>query len=410
MFTDSYRPQINGMVTSIDAFTSILRKRRHEIHIFAPEAPNAPREKFVHRFHSVPFRAYKEYRIGVPYKMLTSSAIKEIGFDLVHVHSPFSMGVTGLAFAKYYKLPVAGTFHTMFPDYMHYFIRSERVHDSRMARSIFKKLTWNYLAWFYNGCDVVIAPSQSIAHELKKHEIYKPVSVIPTGIKIPKKSFDRKKLRKKYGFKKDEKIILHVGRITKEKNIESILQAFGKIRNNARIVIASDGPYKKELENLCQRLGVSKNVLFTGYLPENNLLEYYNLSDIFAMASESETQGLVLLEAALAGLPIVALDAPVTGDFVRKNGLGMVTKKHNLAKSMKKALNDRNMRKKMLARRKILINKYNIDNCTKDLIDVYSHFIMLKKNEVSLASRIRSVNLRHIKKYGLKSMSRLRRL
>lgn len=388
MFTDSYRPQVNGVVTSIDIFAESLRAMGHKVYIFAPECPSAKNEKFVYRFSSVEFRAYKEYRIGVPYKILSDPRIKKIKFDVVHVHTPFSMGITGIAFARHYKLPTVGTFHTLIPDYTHYFIGNKRLQKIRIVKKFLRGFAWKYIKWFYNMCNVVIAPSEHIMKELKRNGVQKAICEIPTGIKIKRINFKKSTLRKKHGFGKNDKIILHVGRITKEKNIESVIRAFQKLKNNEKLVITSDGPAKKEIESLCSKLRINDRIFFTGYLPENELAEYYHLSDVYVMASETETQGIVLLEAALAGLPIVVLDAPVTANFVQENDAGIVTKKHNLSKTIEKVLADKTMKKKIIEKRSSIKKKYNIDVCTKELVDVYKNAARNAK-ENSLASKIK---------------------
>ncbi|MEM7819419.1 MAG: glycosyltransferase [Candidatus Aenigmatarchaeota archaeon] len=373
MFTDSYKPQINGLVTSLDLFTKKLRERKNKVYIFAPDVKETKKENFVFRFKSFTFRSYKEYRVGIPYSLILDPEIKNIKFDIVHVHSPFSLGLAGIAFAKYYKIPIIGTFHTLFPDYMHYVIKSEKLQRIKLFKYLFKLGSWKYLSWFYNHCDIVIAPSENIKKVLRKNGFKKKIIVIPTGVKIEsKRKIKKHDLRKKYNLG-NEKIILHVGRITKEKNIKFIIKSLKNILKNENIkfVITSDGPYKNELKKYVNNLGLSNKIIFTGYLSNKELNDFYKLSDVFVMASKSETQGLVLVEAAINKLPIVVLDVPVISDFVKENSFGIVSKKKDFSKNINLILNNNLIRKKILKNYKIVAKKYDIEKCTNQLLNIY---------------------------------------
>jgi len=381
MFVDSYKPQINGMVTSVDIFKRYLEKKDHGTYVFAPRIKGAKREAGVFRFRSIPFQAYKEYRIGVPYRIPITKRIKKINFDVVHIHSPFSMGATGIGFAKYYKLPVIGTFHTLFPDYMHYAIRVKKLQESKIVKKIFDRTSWSYLRWFYNKCDIVIAPSEEIRDVLIKRGIKKEVIAIPTGIEIKKrKPSSKKTLRKKYGFN-DENIIIHVGRLSKEKNIDFIIKSLKKILKNKKaiLVITSDGPYRKELEAYAKRMDLKHEIIFTGYLSERALSDYYNLADLFVLASKTETQGIVLAEAAISKLPMVILDAPVTSNFVKENDLGIISDSKNFSANVTKLLGSKSLREKYIRNSEKVEEKYNITRCTDRLLEAYEQAIAKKQ-------------------------------
>jgi glycosyltransferase involved in cell wall biosynthesis len=371
MFADSYKPQVNGMVTSIELFTKALR-RKNRVAIFAPEISGAKPEKDVFHFESFTFTGYREYRIGVPYTLISNPKIKKIKFDVVHVHSPFSIGVAGLAFAKYYKLPVIGTFHTMFPDYMHYFIKSEKLQRNAFIKKLYKLGSWSYMTWFYNRCDIVIAPSENTRRILKEHGIRKKIVVIPTGIEIENKKLSRSDLRKKYKIG-NEKIVLHVGRITKEKNIKFIIKSLRHLLKgkNVKMIITSDGPYKKELEEYVYGLNLDKKITFTGYVTKEKLRELYTISDVFVMASKTETQGLVLAEAAVESLPMVVLDAPVISDFVKETKTGVVSTEKYFAKNVENVIHDEALRKKLAKNCKNVAKNYDIKKCANDLLSLY---------------------------------------
>ncbi|MBI4019681.1 MAG: glycosyltransferase [Candidatus Aenigmarchaeota archaeon] len=363
-FTDTYKPQINGVVRSIDLFAKELRKR-HSVYILSPSKTG---DKFSYGFSSIEFKNYPGYRIALPHSMIYDNLFSKVRFDIVHVHSPFTTGLAGLMFARKRKIPVVGTFHTLFPEYLHYLVTNKRLMQVKWIKSYLKNMSWSYLRSFYNKCDAVIAPTEGIRGVLKKNGI-KNVHVLPTGIDAHTKSYD-KGVKKKFGLAK--KIILHVGRITEEKKIGQIMTMLRPVlaKGDAALVVTSDGPYRKRLEEKSRELGIEDNVIFTGYLREQELQGFYHAADVFVMASETETQGLVLLEAAFAGLPCVVMEAPVVGDFVRENKIGHVATAKTFASAVRKYLTTRT-RLQTTAIRK----KYDIKFCAQKLESLYNEVL-----------------------------------
>ncbi len=359
-FTDTYEPQKNGVVTSINFFASALRSRGHKVKIFSPAAPGYKNRKDIYALKSFEFKKYPGYRIAFPF--LKPSKIKN--FDIIHVHTPATMGVMGMAFAKYYKLPLIGTFHTLLPEFAQYV-------SSPRTEGLAKKALWKYSSIFYRKCDITIAPTSYIKSLLERHGV-KNVVVVPTGIKIKNNKKNRASLRKRYGFAKSDKIILHVGRISKEKNIQFIMRSLKKmLRKGIKLVIASDGPYRKKLEQLA---GKNKNIIFTGFLSERQLDDYYSLADVFVAASKSETQGLTVLEAASYGLPIVAYDSPVISEFIKEAKAGYIAK-GDFAKRVGMVLSNKKVAKKFKNNATDAAKKYGHKRCANELIKVYQSLL-----------------------------------
>ena len=371
MFTDSYRPQINGAVTSIELSKRALEKKGHEVVVFAPSVPKyKDAESGIYRLSSISFMAHREYRIGVPVEFLNDKNLRKFDFDVMHVHTPFSIGALALGITRKYYVPCVGTFHTLFSEYIHYFIRPRFIGEIKEVKMLFDRFSWKYLPWFYNQMDSVISPSASIKNLLEEKGITKGISVVPTGIKdvmISRKSRDY--CRKKFNFG-SHRILLHVGRISKEKNLRFIITSLKDVlgKGDARLVITSEGPEKSALENLSRRLGIERSVVFTGYMKESDIADMYRAADIFVMTSKSETQGVVLLEAAANGLPCVVLDAPVTSDFVRKNGAGIACTEDGFADGVDKMLHEggRYAKNALSCSR-----KYSADRFADSLLNVY---------------------------------------
>ncbi len=362
-FTDTYKPQINGVVTSIDSFASQLRKQGHEVMVVAPKTPECinKKNKLV-CVRSLKFRPYPDYRIALP---LTLKKKDFSDFDIIHVHTPSFLGLAGMRIAHKNNIPLVMTFHTNFVDYAHY------VSKGALIEKAMKKGILTYTRHFFNKADMIVTPTQEIEKELRKQEITKPIKVIATGIDIAPVKVSKNEIRKKYGIDEEEKIILHVGRVTKEKNIIMILDAIKELKEKAKLIVTSDGPYRKQLEKYIKKNNIT-NVVFTGYLSNQALKEYYKMADLFVMASETETQGLVILEALAQSLPVVVTDAPVIGDFVRENSVGLISEKkpEALAHTIEQALKKDSQFEKGI---KKTLQKFSSETCTKEIIELYEN-------------------------------------
>lgn len=355
-FSDTYKPQINGVVTSIENFKDELKKRGHDVHLFVPKAPDFnPKDKKIHTFTSSEFKKYAGYRVSVPLRLINFDFSD---FDIVHAQTPATMGVAAKIISKRRKLPFFATYHTSLDEYAHYLT------NIKFFKKLTEKAIWTFTRKYYNATDSVLVPTEKIKKKLKKNGIKRKIDVIPTGVKIKKLKKSKNQLKQKYTLENSQ-VVLHVGRVTKEKNIDTVIKAFEKLDKNYKLIITSDGPYKKKLEEKTKQ---NKNIIFTGYLSDKELKEYYKLSDVFVMASETETQGLVLLEALIGENPLVVLDAPVIGDFVKKEDVGYVcSEAKQMAGAIKKAIkND-----KFKEQRKRTLDKYNIKKCTDKLVSVY---------------------------------------
>lgn len=366
-FTDTYYPQTNGAVKSIEIFSKQLRERGNEVHIFCPDGVR--RDKYIHPISSSRLKNYPEYRIGLPTLKIIKE-IEKINPDIVHVHSPFTIGIVGVSVAKILKIPIFATYHTMLSEYFEY-----------AGSSRFKKeIADTYSKYFFDRVSVVIVPSKPIKNLFKRYKIKRPIKILPTplDIKILK---NNKKANKKL-------TILHVGRICKEKRIEIILNAFEKINKkiDSKLIITSDGPDKKRLEKLCKKLKISKNVTFTGYVSDKKLLNLYSKADIFVSASDTETQGLVILESMACGCPIIVRNALGFKDFVQNNKNGILfNTEEDLIKSIFLIKKDKNLRKRLIKNGYETLKKFNISNYVKIMEDMYRESLFKEKGSKTVS-------------------------
>lgn len=307
-FTDTFLPQRNGVVTSLLSFGPELVERGHEVFVFCPKSNVKEfRGMAVYSYPAVAFRNYPEFRIAIP-----RGKNKAPGLDIVHTHSPFTMGFFGWRVAKLQKIPRVSTFHTLLPEYVGYV--------SRLGRSILERITWRYCRVFYNRHNKLIAPSGALKKILRKHKIEKRIEVIPTGIDTNFfRPLDKAKARRKLGLGHG-KIFLCLGRLGHEKNVDMVIRAFENV--DAKLIIAGRGPAKKKLKELTRKLGLKKKVFFRGFVPDELKPAYYSAADALVIASESETQGIVVAEAMACGTPVAAANSLALPEMVKdmKNG------------------------------------------------------------------------------------------
>ncbi|WP_026885612.1 glycosyltransferase family 4 protein [Clostridium beijerinckii] len=308
LFTDTYYPQINGVATSVLMLKRNLEMRGHKVYVFTTTDPKADsEEKNVYRVPSIPFISAR--RVGIFYNPRLSKFIKKLGLNVIHTHTEFSLGIFGRAMAKELNIPFVHTYHTIYEDYTHYIAKLE-VFDP-IAKMAVRKLSIK----FCSSADKVIVPTRKVKELLLSYKLKKDISIIPTGIELNKFSKQNhnlkmvQELRKNLGIKEKDKILLYIGRISKEKNIEEILVAMKSYlsdREDVKFLLIGDGPEKSVLENKAKELEIDNKVIFSGERPWNEIHVYYQIGDVFVSASQSETQGLTYIEALASGLPVVA--------------------------------------------------------------------------------------------------------
>ena len=375
MFTDSYRPYTSGVVRSIETTAGKLTELGHEIFIFAPSYPVYEKESGVFRFASVRPPIYPEYPIALPFSFHLNSTVKKLGLDLIHVHSPITMGLLGSRCAKRYNIPLVFTYHTMYDEYVHYLPFGKEI-----SRKVVLRLSTN----FCNRCDLVITPTEVI-REIVTNRIETSVQAIPTGIEIEEFiAPDRFWLRREYGIAADVKILLHLGRLGKEKNVGFLLKAYGEISKkhpNTKLVIVGEGPERQSLQEEAVQMGLV-NVLFTGKLSRRSVIDSFAGADLFIFASTTETQGLVLGEAKAAGVPTVAVKALGAAEMVADGVDGFLTplSLELFAGRLDQLLANEGLRRAMGTRALLEAEKISSSNMAQRLLLAYEEAARKKKN------------------------------
>jgi len=352
-FTDTFLPQTNGVVTSLESFGEELVKRGNEIHVYCPRSD---RKKYlgmqIHSLPSLTFRPYPEFKIGIP---LGSRAVD---LDVVHTHGPFSLGLFGLRVAKKQKIPKVSTFHTLLSEYVGYV--------STHAQKILKTLTWKYCKIHYKEYDQLITPSHVIKNILIDKKIVDvPIEVIPTGIDtyFLKPVANAKKILKM----ENKRVFLCLGRVGHEKNLDVVIKAFKGL--DSKLYIAGKGPALPKLKKLVRGLKM-KNVKFLGYVPEKDKPLYYSAADAFIIASTSETQGIVVTEAMACRTPVIGTDSWAIPEMIEDKKNGFLFEPGNF-EELSEIVDDFKTSKKMRNHALKTSREYSREICTDKLERFY---------------------------------------
>jgi 1,2-diacylglycerol 3-alpha-glucosyltransferase len=332
MMTNTYLPHVGGVARSVSTFADEYLKRRHQVLVVAPEFEGKPLTKraaaIVERVAAIQNFNGSDFSVRLPLAATLSERIDSFQADIIHAHHPFLLGDTALRVAAAKNVPIVFTHHTRYEDYTHYV-----PFDS----SALKDVAINLSTEFANLCDGVIAPSESIAKLIKKRGVTVPVRVVPTGIDV--KAFasgDGARFRKKLKIPARAFVVGHVGRLAPEKNLGYLAEAvalFVKKTPAARFLVIGGGPSEERIQSTFAKHGVTDRLILAGKFTGRNLTDAYNAMDVFAFASFSETQGMVLAEAMAAGRPVVALSASGVREVMRHERNGFMLPARTPAKT-----------------------------------------------------------------------------
>jgi glycosyltransferase involved in cell wall biosynthesis len=374
MFTDTYTPQINGVVTSINSFTEELQKAGHEVFIFAPRLKNSVDRSNVFYFKSFKYAPMPEHQIAYSLSGHLRT-FKELKLDILHSHTPFSLGLLALFFAKQYHVPLVHTYHTLFMEYVHYV-------PTALGQKIGVWLSTNASRRYCHSCDLTIVPSEAMRQELQKYGITSEIDVIPTGVNEHfRTKGEPQTVRQKYNIAEDTDLIAYAGRIAQEKNIEFLLHMYKeilKVRTNIVFAIIGDGPHRPIIEKLAVELGVRDKIIFTGYISDKTeLAGWYKAARAFVFSSLTETQGLVILEAMSAGTPVVAVDAMGISDIIHDNTGGFASRLDisEFALKLTELLSDKELHSRKSAEASRLAQKLSMVNMAGRLVNNYQRLI-----------------------------------
>lgn len=314
MVSDVYFPRVNGVSTSIETFRRTLAAQGVEVKLVVPRYADEADEQGIVRVAGRPVPGDPEDRMVGWRAMHRAVMAASADCDLIHVQTPFIAHYAGLKAARARGLPVVATYHTLFEEYLHHYAPFLPAGWLRGQARRFSRRQCNAL-------DAVVVPSTAMRQRLEAYGVTSPLHVLPTG--IPMAQFaggNGPAFRLRHAIPEDRPLALFVGRVAHEKNIGFLLEAMvhaRKMRPDLLLLIAGEGPAMGDLQKQVATLGLADSVRFVGYLDrQQGLPDCYAAADVFVFASRTETQGLVLLEAMAAGVPVIALAEMGTTDIL----------------------------------------------------------------------------------------------
>ncbi len=403
-FTDRYYPQVDGVAVSVDIFAKELIKLGHEVIVFAPEAAKKKKNQedpaYVVRFKSFPSIWYEDHRDTMPFTASTIKRVKNENLEIIHIHTPAQVGMLGLRIAKEDNIPTVVTHHTDIDQYAKIYkkimlgilvgilLGPALIKSSDQYKNILPNLKPNrsFTKWnrkliiesvglFYQNCSAVIVPSVKMERSLKEYGKFNNIVVLPTGIDIAET-----KVKTTFNPREHYKIgnspmLLFVGRLGMEKNIQLIIKSMPKIiskQPDTKLLIVGDGPYYSELKEMSDKLMLNDSVIFAGMLDRPKTFACFKSGDIFCFASMTDTQGLVLSEAAIESKPIVFLDSEISS--LAEDGMTGIKADNtptSFSSACLKLIREPELAKIYGVNAKKLAMKMTIEKQTRKLIEIY---------------------------------------
>lgn len=407
LFTDSYYPEVSGLVTSINVLQKELKKRGHNVYIFTTSNP-CTRQKglSVFRLPSMPFIFLKSRRIGMFYSPRAAKCVKRLKLDIIHTQTEFSLGIFANIMSKQLGIPTVHTYHTLYKDYVHYIAMDK---FKRFSHDLVRVLSRN----FCNGCSTVIAPSMKVYDLLKDYGVTKPIKVIPTGIELfrfnkeNQTQEDLLRLKERLGIKRDAPVILFIGRIAREKSIDIVLRQIPKVLRaipDAKYLIVGDGQTVGDLKALAKELGIENSVVFAGEQPWEKIGMFYRLGDAFVSPSVTETQGLTIIEAMASDVPVVAKKDKNIEGLIDNRFNGMVFNSENeLADILIELLSDKGLSQSIVSNAQKTVEQYSSEIFAQNVEAVYKEVLESRSKSAKKGYNIhKKFHLTGMKKINLK--------
>ncbi|EKE84822.1 glycosyltransferase [Idiomarina xiamenensis] len=389
MVTNNYLPFIGGVPISIERLQRGLSAAGNAVLIIAPDYPfQAEQQQQIDQQQPVrripvalSFGENKDLQVANAFSPRIHRELRQFKPDVVHLHHPFWLSYSGMLCARSLAVPVVYTYHTRLEHYAHFVPLPTRLFRNFISHLLIKH--------FAERCDGIIVPTYSAEEYLRMIGVKKPIFVQPTGIDYDK--FQQRdeaalqRLRRQLKLADDELVYVTVSRLSQEKNIDFMLDAIAELKQREhrpfRFIIIGDGDERSRIESRINTLGLSDVVILTGAIPPEQMVNYYQLGDIFLFASKSETQGMVILEAMAAGLPVVAVRSSGIDDVVQHKSNGYKTPENIEVwlRQVERLSQQDELRQRLANQAQQFAKDYAIEHFAEDIKHIYAHVIAAKK-------------------------------
>ncbi len=374
LFTECYRPIVNGVVVSVCTFAGELRKLGHEVQVIAPGYPGyCDTESDIYRLPSVCPPTSPRYPLALPYTSYRLRRLfREQPPDIIHAQHPFACSREGRRWARKLGCPFVYTYHTLIRAYAHYvplpgfLVRAAAVKVSRD---------------FSNSADCVVVPTNGIKELLRSYGVNRPIEVIPTGVDLELlRGHVCKPVRGRLGIPESVPLIVYSGRIAKEKTIETVIEALGILSKNgseAHLVLVGGGPWEDNCKKLAEQLKLSDRFHITGYLAREEVFDWLAEADAYCFPSLTDTQGVAVLEAMAMGCPPVAVRSGAVEDVIRDkvDGLLVSPNAEAVAEALGSLLGNEELRLRFAGQARARAEEFSASRMAERLVGVYRRLL-----------------------------------
>jgi glycosyltransferase involved in cell wall biosynthesis len=362
LFTETAPPSVNGVVRRLDHTIRRLTDAGDEVLVFAPSGgPTRWHGAEVFGAPSFPLPWYPEIQIGVP-RPLVRARLAKFAPDVVHAVNPAVLGAGGMLYARMLGVPVVASFHTHLPRYLHHY-----------GLGVFEQLAWDVLRSFHNQADINLAISAPVAEELVRRGMERVELGWRGGVDTVLFHPDKRSLAARAelsGGHPEAPLIVSVGRLGAEKGLETLGPLLDRVPG-ARLALVGDGPYRPLLE---QQLA-SRPARFAGYLKGEALATAVASADVLVFPSETDTLGLVILEAMASGTPVVAAKSGGAPDLIADGRTGFLFAPGDVAgaaAAVRHVLDDRVTRELIRVAGRVQAERWTWAEAVNDLRGWYS--------------------------------------
>jgi len=371
IFSESFAPLLNGVAVSVCTLTEELERSGHDVYVFAPgiRGNSEENDKLI-RFPSFTTWFEPDYPITVPFRPGITELVRKLDLDIIHTQTPWALGWLGLRIARRLGLPIVSTNHTQYTKYAHYFPLAPRAITSAFIAGNMRR--------YYNRCDSVVVPSNVVGEMLQEYGVRTPIRTIQTGnaLNTFRDETARADIRSHHNIGPNDKVLLYVGRLAKEKNLQLLLHSFDRVASrfpDTVLLIAGGGPFESACRKMAAGLNSGRKVIFTGALPREVVAKYYSAGDIFVFPSTTETQGLVLSEALMSGLPCVAVNAGGGPEVLTNGDDSLLTEDRidDFTAKIELLLTDKDLRERLSIRATQNAERFAPSNMATRMLDFY---------------------------------------
>lgn len=374
--TDTYYPMTNGVVVSTGNLYNQLKLLGHDVKILTLSSDGKEHiAGDIFYFSSYNINIYPNARIIKPSKNNIIRQLIKWRPDIIHSQSEFSTMIVAKYIKRKLNIPQVHTYHTMYEDYLHYFLGGKVLRKTALS-----KITRILL----NTFDIVIAPTEKVKRRLMDCNISTGIEIVPTGINIEKfqeelSMQEKEKLLAKYELSSEDNILIYVGRIAEEKNIEEVLHLYNKALKyvkNTKLLIVGGGPYLSNLKGIVKDYGIEDYVKFTGMIDIDEIYKYYKIGDIFVTASTSETQGITYIEALASGLPVICRWDTCIKDLIINGQTGFTYENEKeFMESLINITSSQELKKRIICNLEDKVKEYSTEKFGEKVLEIYTSLL-----------------------------------